>query len=90
MTTLPPSIIATEEVDHEEWLLSVVNCELAQLEAKAYERAAIELPHFAKELAELTLSNQVRVKLLVDLKTEVIAHINERQGKNIHWLGGNA
>ena len=90
MTQLPPSIIATEEVDHEEWLLSVVNCELAQLEARAYERAAVELPYFARELAELTLSNQVRAKLLIDLKTKLVARINERLGKTIHRLGGTA
>jgi hypothetical protein len=93
MTKLPMHTTGTEEVDHEEWLLTIVDCELATLAHAAYEGLIPELDCFADELTKLAIGNQARVKVLTDLREKLIARISKRSPvpyKKAHWLGGNA
>lgn len=93
MTKLPIHTTAAEEVDHEEWLLTIVDCELATLAHAAYEGLIPELEHVADELTKLAIGNKGRVKILTDLRQKLIASLSKKSPvtyKKAHWLGGNA
>lgn len=93
MTKASNHIITTAELDHEEWLLAIVDCELATLRQRAYEDLIPELSHVAGELTELAWGNQARVRLLTHLRAKLIASLSKRSHvpyKKVQHLGGTA